>query len=67
MRAVDKDTLHRMIDDTKDPTKLPLVFDAIHSIIEGRVGNSELDAWQRDEIRQALKEADEGVSRVLRM
>jgi predicted transcriptional regulator len=58
--AVDKDTLHRMIDNIEDPTKLRLVFDAIYSIVEGRVEHFELDAWQREEIRQALKEADEG-------
>lgn len=58
--AVNKDTLHRMIDKIEDPAKLRLVFDAIHSIIEGHVELSELDAWQREEIRQSLKEADEG-------
>ena len=58
--AVDKDSLHKMIDNIEDPTKLRLVFDAIYSIVEGRVEHFELDAWQREEIRQALKEADEG-------
>ena len=58
--ALDKDALHRMIDNIEDPTKLRLVFDAIYSIVEGRVEHSELDAWQREEIRQSLKEADEG-------
>lgn len=58
--AVDKDTLHRMIENIEDPTKLRLVYDAIHSIVEGHVEHSELDAWQREEIQRALKEADEG-------
>lgn len=58
--AMDKDILHRMIDNIEDPAKLRLVFVAIHSIVEGRVEHFELDAWQREEIRQALKEADEG-------
>ena len=57
--AVDKNTLHKMIDDIDDPTKLRLVFDAIYSIVEDQVEHSELDAWQREEIRLALKEADE--------
>ncbi len=58
--AVDKDTLHRMIENIEDPTKLRLVFDAINSIIEVRIEHPELDAWQREEIGRALKEADEG-------
>lgn len=58
--AVDKDALHRMIDNIEDPTELRLVFDAIHSILEGRVEHPELDAWQREEIQRAIKEADEG-------
>lgn len=58
--AVDKDALHRMIDNIEDPTKLRLVFDAIHSIVDGAVEHSELDAWQREEIQRALQEADEG-------
>ena len=58
--AIDKDTLHRMIDNIEDPAKLRMVFVTIRSIVEGRIEPSELDAWQMEEIRQALKEADEG-------
>lgn len=58
--AVDKDTLHKMIDNIEDPAKLRLVFDAIYSIVEGHVEQSELDAWQRGEIQRALEEADGG-------
>ena len=58
--AVDKDALYRMIDNIEDPTKLRLLFNAIHSIVEDCVEHPELDAWQREEIKQALKEADEG-------
>ncbi len=57
--AVDKDALHKMIDNIDDPTKLRLVFDAIHSV-EGKMGHSELDTWQRKEIQRALKEAGDG-------
>lgn len=58
--SIDKDALHRMIDNIEDPTKLRLAFDAIHFIVKGRVEQIELDAWQREEIQRALKEADEG-------
>jgi len=34
------------------------VFDAIYTIVEGQVEHFELDAWKREEIRQALKEAE---------
>ena len=58
--SVDKEAIHRMIDNIEDPTKLRIVFDVIHSIVEGRVDHPELDVWQREEIQRALKEADEG-------
>ncbi|WDL98468.1 hypothetical protein [Alicyclobacillus sp. ALC3] len=57
--AVGKDELHRMIDGIEDPKELRLVFEAIHSIVDGHGEHRDLDAWQRGEIEQALKEADE--------